>query len=181
MYSGEDLGRALTQALEKKPYRGVIKDLAAAIGVKPPSIYDIKDHGWISKEKLPEMWRFFSDVCGPEHWGLERFPWDDDGSKFVPLIDAKLSAGKGEIILSRDSSKSLYFRSEYLNYKGGRSGKFAVFPVSGDSMQDKHIVDGSYVLIDRNQNEPYSGCIYGIWIDDEIFIKELIKTEGGIS
>lgn len=26
--------------------------------------------GSISKEKLPELWSYFSDVVGPEHWGL---------------------------------------------------------------------------------------------------------------
>ncbi len=42
--------------------------------VQPPSIYDWIKKGSISKDKLPELWRFFSDVVGPEHWGLNEYP-----------------------------------------------------------------------------------------------------------
>ncbi len=68
MLTGADLGAAIDSARKKK---GLTKKaLAEAFGVKPPSVQDWVNRGTIEKEKLPLLWQFFSDVVGPEHWGL---------------------------------------------------------------------------------------------------------------
>lgn len=68
MLTGPQLGAAIEAARKRK---GITKvALAAHFGVKPPSIQDWVKHGTIDKGKLVELWRFFSDVVGPEHWGL---------------------------------------------------------------------------------------------------------------
>ncbi|MBI3157618.1 MAG: helix-turn-helix transcriptional regulator [Burkholderiales bacterium] len=70
MLTGPDLGAAIESARIKK---GVTKEaLAAHFGVKPPSVQDWVRRGTIDKGKLVELWRYFADVAGPEHWGL---PW----------------------------------------------------------------------------------------------------------
>lgn len=77
MLSGKDLGRAIEQAINKKIASGVVKskaEIARHFKVQPPSIHDWIKKGSISKDKLPELWRFFSDVVGPEHWGLNEYP-----------------------------------------------------------------------------------------------------------
>lgn len=77
MLSGKDLGRAIEQAINKKIASGAVKskaEVARHFKVQPPSIYDWIKKGSISKDKLPELWRFFSDVVGPEHWGLNEYP-----------------------------------------------------------------------------------------------------------
>lgn len=77
MLSGKDLGRAIEQAINKKIASGSVKskaEVARHFKVQPPSIYDWIKKGSISKDKLPELWRFFSDVVGPEHWGLNEYP-----------------------------------------------------------------------------------------------------------
>ncbi|EET6341336.1 helix-turn-helix domain-containing protein [Escherichia coli] len=77
MLSGKDLGRAIEQAINKKIASGTVKskaEVARHFKVQPPSIYDWIKKGSISKDKLPELWRFFSDVVGPEHWGLNEYP-----------------------------------------------------------------------------------------------------------
>lgn len=51
-------------------------EIARHFGIKPPSIHDWIKKGSISKDKLPELWRYFSDVVGPEHWGISSFPSD---------------------------------------------------------------------------------------------------------
>ncbi|KAB8312268.1 hypothetical protein EH228_08795 [Erwinia endophytica] len=74
MLSGKDLGRAIEQAIEKKLIKGTAKskaEIARHFKIKPPSLYDWTGKGSISKEKLPELWKYFSDVVGPEHWGLK--------------------------------------------------------------------------------------------------------------
>ncbi|WP_025155135.1 DNA-binding transcriptional repressor RacR [Morganella morganii] len=77
MLSGRELGKAIELAINKKLSSGAIKtkaEIARHFKIKPPSIYDWIKKGSISKEKLPELWRYFSDVVGPEHWGLREYP-----------------------------------------------------------------------------------------------------------
>lgn len=81
MLNGKDLGAAIKAAIEMKIASGAVASQAAIarhFGVKPPSIHDWIKKGSISKDKLPELWRYFSDVVGPEHWGLAA--WPDLGS-----------------------------------------------------------------------------------------------------
>ncbi|MCS3504988.1 S24 family peptidase [Achromobacter sp. JUb104] len=77
MLNGTDLGAAIKAAIEKKIASGAVASQAAIarhFNVKPPSIHDWIKKGSISKDKLPELWRYFSDVVGPDHWGLKAWP-----------------------------------------------------------------------------------------------------------
>lgn len=99
MLYGTDLGRALGRAIELK---GVSqKEVAAHFGVKPPSVTDWLKFGVIAKKHLPKLWAYFSDVVGPEHWGLDRYPTGDnlslsDAEMRVALAIAKLPAAFGD-------------------------------------------------------------------------------------
>ncbi len=69
MLTGEKLGAAIEQARLKK---GVSKKaLADAMGVKPASVQDWVKFGRIAKERINDLVAYFSDVVGPEHWGLD--------------------------------------------------------------------------------------------------------------
>lgn len=69
MLTGERLGAAIGRAIELK---GVSKrDVADHFGVRPPSVQDWIKRGTIRKDKLEPLFRYFADVVGPEHWGLE--------------------------------------------------------------------------------------------------------------
>jgi hypothetical protein len=69
MLTGKELGAAIESAIQKK---GITKKaLAKAFEVAPPSVSDWVKRGTISKDKLPELFRLFSDVVGPAHWGLD--------------------------------------------------------------------------------------------------------------
>lgn len=77
MLSGKELGQAIELAINKKISSGAIKtkaEVARHFKIKPPSIHDWIKKGSISKDKLPELWNYFSDVVGPEHWGLKEIP-----------------------------------------------------------------------------------------------------------
>lgn len=77
MLSGKELGLAIEQAINKKLSLGTVStkaEIARHFNIKPPSIHDWIKKGSISKDKLPELWKYFSDVVGPEHWGLDEFP-----------------------------------------------------------------------------------------------------------
>lgn len=82
MLTGKELGQAIRNAVELKDAAerkagrpGVrLVDIATHFGVKPPSVQDWINKGTISKARLPQLWLYFSDVVGPEHWGLVSFP-----------------------------------------------------------------------------------------------------------
>ncbi|MHB9798454.1 hypothetical protein ACYCAX_11650 [Pseudomonas sp. MT3] len=68
MLTGPELGAAIEAARIKKK---IAKNaLAEAFGVKPPSIQGWVKNGRIDKSKLIDVMKYFSDVVGPEHWGL---------------------------------------------------------------------------------------------------------------
>lgn len=72
MLTGKQLGDAIRTALEMKKKRPA--DLATHFHVRPPSVQGWLSKGTISKSKLPELWNYFSDVVGPEHWGMKAWP-----------------------------------------------------------------------------------------------------------
>ncbi|MHC8408323.1 S24 family peptidase [Pseudomonas sp. TMB3-21] len=68
MLTGPELGAAIEAARIAK---GVSKKkLADDFSVKPPSIQGWVNNGRIDKSKLMDVIAYFSDVVGPEHWGL---------------------------------------------------------------------------------------------------------------
>lgn len=68
MLTGKALGDAVGAAITLK---GVSKaEVARHFNIKGPSIYDWIDHGRVGKRHLTRLVEYFSDVVGPEHWGL---------------------------------------------------------------------------------------------------------------
>lgn len=74
MLKGKELGTAIGEAIGLKIASGAIvskADVAKHFGIKTPSIYDWIKKGSISKDRLFALWSYFSDVVGPEHWGIQ--------------------------------------------------------------------------------------------------------------
>jgi hypothetical protein len=68
MLTGKDLGAAIAAAIRLK---GVSQaDVAREFHVKAPSISDWINRGTIRKDRLEQLFAYFSDVVGPEHWGM---------------------------------------------------------------------------------------------------------------
>lgn len=96
----------------------------------------------------------------------------------VMMIDAKASAGKGSIVFSSDDAKTLMFRKDFLKQNGAKPDDVIAFPVTGKSMVDMHIIDKSVVIANRKKKEPVNKRIYVLWIDGELFVKQLISKDG---
>lgn len=78
MLNKQELGKAIGDAIKLKIATGAIKtqaEVAAHFNIKPPSISDWKAKGTIAKSRIPELFRYFSDVAGPKHWGLSEAEW----------------------------------------------------------------------------------------------------------
>lgn len=103
-------------------------------------------------------------------------PENDLDYRKVKLIDAAASAGSGSIVFSDDESKTLMFRRDYIERMVGQNAKLAACTVSGDSVIDLHIPDGSVVLANLSNVEKQSGKVYIFRIDSELYIKELSKS-----
>lgn len=197
MLTGKELGEALRRAIALKGVKQV--EVAEHFGVKPPSVQDWLKRGVIGKDKLPELWAYFSDVVGPEHWGLEAFPTqelksapnarlldmplrsaDEDGVQThqIEYWDAKGSCGGG----SHNDADALkgYLAKEptwFQRYDVRPKDAIAII-ADGDSMAD-FIVDGDIVIFDRSKTEPQSGFIYLIQHPDGLRIKQLRRDING--
>lgn len=99
----------------------------------------------------------------------------------VNMIDAKLSAGAGSLVYSADAKKKLAFRKDFLREFTRDLGSVAAFTVEGNSMDAAHILHHSVVLLDTSEKgkELLSNRFYGVWIGQELFIKQMIKKPNG--
>ena len=71
------------------------------------------------------------------------------------------------------------FRRDWLAKKAAKPDKVLAFTVDGDSMIDVHIPDGSVVLANTSRQEPISGKFFVLWVDGDLFVKELVRKDGG--
>src|SRR5690606_11953954 len=129
-----------------------------------------------SRKRLEKV----AEVLGVSPEYLSQGSDQEDGEHApIPMIDTKASAGRGKLIYSEDVSKLLMFRRDWLAKKGAKPDKVLAFTVDGTSMIDAHIPDGSVVLANTSRQEPMSGKFFVLWIDGELFVKELVRTGEG--
>jgi hypothetical protein len=97
MLKGKELGKAIETAINLKLASGAVtskKQIAEHFDVKPPSVHDWIKKGSISKDKLPKLWDYFSDVVKPEHWGLTTIPYRDKPDGVETIKEKKLAKFK---------------------------------------------------------------------------------------
>lgn len=78
MLNGKEFGQAIDTAIRLKLENRSAKskaEIARHFKIKPPSLADWVKKGSVAKDKLPEVWRYFSDVAGPAHWGMSPGEW----------------------------------------------------------------------------------------------------------
>lgn len=68
MLTGKELGDALARAMATKQVNQPA--VAKEFGVQQPSVSEWIRFGRIAKKHIPHLVEYFSDVVGPEHWGL---------------------------------------------------------------------------------------------------------------
>lgn len=186
MLNGKELGKAIAKAIELKIASGAISskaDVARHFNVKPPSIHGWIDKGVISKSRLPELWRYFSDVVGPEHWGLKAWPQTgqqpavltnieqveiDALRKDVPLISWVQAGDWCETI----NNIELGDAEDWLWCPVKHSGKTFALRVSGVSMFNpdpyaKHsFKDGDIIYVDPTR-QPINNSFVVVRLENE--------------
>ncbi len=111
---------------------------------------------------------FFWEVgCGQDSIGLV----------MVPLVAARLAAGKGSLETDGDVLSYFSFRQDWLCRKGNPD-RMVLMKVCGDSMEPD-IRHGDMVLVDQSKCQIYGHAIYAIGINEEIYIKQVETLPGG--
>ena len=91
---------------------------------------------------------------------------DSIGLVMVPLVAARLAAGKGSLETDGDVLSYFSFRQDWLCRKGDPS-KMVLMKVCGDSMEPD-IRHGDMVLVDQGKCQIYGHAIYAMGINEEI-------------
>ncbi|HML56082.1 MAG TPA: S24 family peptidase [Solidesulfovibrio magneticus] len=100
----------------------------------------------------------------------------DHGLTMVPKVKARLTAGTGSLETSGEVEGYYAFRTKFLKRKG-RPGKMVLMDVVGDSMEPV-VEDGDTVLIDESQREIIAGGMFAVGIEQEVFLKYLLRVPG---
>jgi phage repressor protein C with HTH and peptisase S24 domain len=105
-------------------------------------------------------------------------PLCDVDMVYVPLVEARISAGTGSFETGGDSDRRYGFRSDFLTRKGQIS-QMVLMLVEGDSMEPE-IHHGDVVLIDQSQTQPRPGAMFAIGVEDLVYIKMVDSKPGKI-
>ncbi|MWK59405.1 XRE family transcriptional regulator [Pseudomonas otitidis] len=146
MLTGTELGAAIESARLKKSVTK--KAMASAFGVAPPSVQGWVNTGRIDKSKLIQVIRYFSDVVGPEHWGLSRddndlLQLDDDLSAAAPqsaadIVRAMLETKAGKSISPEARERLLIAADEAQPSTNVITADFSRRPIRGDEIRIAH-------------------------------------------
>lgn len=103
---------------------------------------------------------------------------DPDNYYYIPMAEARLSAGGGSFILSEGIRDYYAFRKRFINYIATSHRNLVLMKVSGNSMEPE-IKDGGTVMVDMGRTLPKSGCFFAIGFDEVVTVKELEIIPGG--
>lgn len=143
---------------EREPKVGRCVEIAKAVGV---------DIGWLASgegEPFPKS-----------HQGAAA---GDDAYDYVPLYDARCSAGNGAWNERSRVLVNLSFTSYSLRKKGLTPSDLACLRVDGDSMTGL-LEDGDTVMIDQRRNALEGEGVYVVLLDDHLYAKRLQRQFDG--
>lgn len=97
----------------------------------------------------------------------------------IRRFDLRASAGEGRLVFDYDALEPFKIRSDFLKKNGASEKNTFFMTAKGDSMEPI-IPDGSDVLVVENGHEIINGKVYVFFLNKNIYIKSLSKTEAGI-
>jgi phage repressor protein C with HTH and peptisase S24 domain len=103
---------------------------------------------------------------------------EDDVYSYVPLYDARCSAGNGTWNERSRVLVNLSFTRYSLRKKGLAPADLACLRVDGDSMTGL-LEDGDTVMIDRRRNTLEGEGVYVVMLDDHLYAKRLQRQFDG--
>lgn len=98
------------------------------------------------------------------------------GYSLIPKVKARLCAGTGSLETEGEVIGYYAFKTDFLRRKG-RPKKMVLMDVTGESMEPV-LMDCDTVLIDESQREIIDGGLFAVGLDQEVFVKYLIRVPG---
>jgi len=102
-----------------------------------------------------------------------------DHYDYIPMVEARLSAGGGSFMASERIRDYYAFRKAFIANVATSVKKLILMRVSGESMEPE-IRNGATVMIDLGRRHIKNNCIFALGLGDTISIKELEMLPGGI-
>lgn len=160
MLTGKPLGAALAEAMRLKGVGPT--EVAREFEIKPPSVYDWRDHGRIGKKHLGHLVAYFADVVPAAHWGIGDLPEmthapvsilaTPAGYVRFPKMGLPVGAGEGgdmesepEVVQWIDISTQWA-----IDHLPAHASNICVFPVQGTSMVRAGIKPGDLLFVDTS-------------------------------
>lgn len=187
MLTGKALGDAVAEAIRLKDVPKTA--VAEHFGIKGPSVYDWIKHGRVGKQHLNELVRYFSDVVGPEHWGLKpgglgSAPANDDAWTDVTAYSHAAGMGTGPEAQEWAETHGLKFRRDSLAKKRLKPNTLRVIYGAGDSMEPT-IREGDAILFDLSDTEVKNRGVYVLLVPgagaDEYVVKRASVGKSGVT
>ena len=188
MLTGKELGQAIKEAIRLKIESGSVrykKDIAMHFNVKPPSIHDWVNNGTIDKGKLELLWGYFSDVVGPDHWGLSKWPDASDGSnvedgpnllpfRMVPIVGTVQGGDDGFLL---ETEFPVGYGDGSVDFQTRQPNAYAL-RVRGDSMRPR-IKNGEFIIVDPGREVNPGDDVVVCLKDGRRMVKELLYVRDG--
>lgn len=103
---------------------------------------------------------------------------DPEMFDYIPMAEAKLSAGGGCFVLSEDIEDYYAFRKSWLSRVATSASNLVLMRIHGNSMSPT-LEDGDTAMIDTGRHDIKDGMIYALRVDHSIMIKRLSFRVGG--
>lgn len=142
---------------EREPKVARCVEIAKAVGV---------DIGWLASGE-GEMRPLQSDASQ-----------DDDKYAYIPLYDARISAGHGSWSAGARILTHLAFTRYSLRKKGLDPANLSAVQIDGDS-NEPLLNDGDTVMVDHSRGGVEGEAFYVICLDDHLYAKRLQRQIGG--
>ncbi|THB75331.1 MAG: helix-turn-helix transcriptional regulator [Desulfobacteraceae bacterium] len=156
-------------------------DLAKALEINRSGITHARNKNQIPDKWIVKLYRKFGFNPNWIETGNGKMFLGKDGDieaahgefRYVPKVEARLSAGSGSFDSGAKVIDYLAFQSHWLSHKGSARSMVAM-EVFGQSMEPV-IREGDTVLIDQSRKDIIAGAIYAVGVDDTILVKRLEK------
>ncbi|MDO9625175.1 MAG: helix-turn-helix transcriptional regulator [Pseudomonas sp.] len=103
---------------------------------------------------------------------------DDDKYAYIPLYDARISAGHGSWSTGARILTHLAFTRYSLRKKGLDPANLSAVQIDGDS-NEPLLSDGDTVMVDHSRGGVEGEAFYVIRLDDHLYAKRLQRQMGG--
>lgn len=100
------------------------------------------------------------------------------GFEQIPVLDVELAAGNGTHIDMERVTDWVPISQDWIYDNYLPKERLVVVTVTGDSMTPR-LQEGDMLLVNTGEQNPTSGCIYAIAVENELRVKRLLKRMDG--